>query len=68
MRKDWEVGEYFIYKRDSRLELGKIKSIAHDGVFAYYHSGETAAKTPFYLMHKIQNQHFILDTELGGRE
>lgn len=59
-------GEYIIYKNGDRYEIGKIKRIVRDGAFVWYHSGDTAAKTPFDCMHKLENAYCIGETSLGG--
>lgn len=64
--KDFNEGEYIIYQNGYRYEIGKIKRIVDDGAFVWYHDGETAAKTPFYRMHKIANEYVIGETSLGG--
>jgi hypothetical protein len=64
--KDFYEGEYIIYQNGDRYEIGKIKRIVDDGAFVWYHSGETAAKTPFDRMHKIINEYVIGETSLGG--
>jgi len=64
--KDFNEGEYIIYQNGDRYEIGKIKRIVDDGAFVWYHSGETAAKTPFERMHKIVNEYVIGETSLGG--
>lgn len=59
-------GEYIIYVNGDRYEIGRIKSLRSDGAFVAYHEGETGAKTPYDCMHRIQNEHTIKDTTLGG--
>jgi len=59
-------GEYVIYHIGSHYELGRIKSLHHDGAFVAYHAGETGAKTPYDLMHKLVNEFVIEKTMLGG--
>ena len=62
----WKRGDYFIYPRpDGSCELGKVKSIHSDGVFALYHEGQTAAKTPFDRMLPITNDFMIKVTTHG---
>lgn len=65
---DFKVGEYVIYHNESThvYELGRIKSLRGDGAFVAYHSGETGAKTPYDLMHKLVNGYLIKETLLGG--
>ena len=66
--EEYKVGEYVIYHNEStnHYELGRIKSLCHDGAFVAYHSGETGAKTPYDLMHKLVNAFVIKSTLLGG--
>lgn len=63
---NFKVGEYIIYQNGDRYELGRIKRIVSDGAFVYYSEGDTVAKTPFSLMHKIANEYVIGETSLGG--
>lgn len=63
---EFEVGEYIIYVNGDRYELGRIKSLREDGAFVAYHEGETGAKTPYDLMHKLTNGYTIKETTLGG--
>ena len=62
----FKAGEYIIYRNGDRYEIGKIKRVTEDGAFVYYSEGDTAAKTPFSLMHKIANEYVIGETSLGG--
>lgn len=64
--KKFEPGEYIIYQNGSRFELGRIKRLTDGGAFVWYSCGDTAAKTPFDCMHKIQNAYVINGTSLGG--
>lgn len=66
MAHDFKEGEYIIYVNGDRYEIGKIKRIVLDGAFVWYHSGDTAAKTPFDCMHKLMNEYVIDKTSLGG--
>lgn len=66
MAHDFKEGEYIIYVNGDRYEIGKIKRIVQDGAFVWYHSGDTAAKTPFDCMHKLENEYVIDKTSLGG--
>ena len=65
---EFKEGEYIIYHNEStnHYELGRIKSLHKDGAFVAYHSGETGAKTPYDLMHKLVNAFVIEKTSLGG--
>ena len=63
---EFQEGEYIIYVNGDRYEIGKIKRIVQDGAFVWYHSGDTAAKTPFDCMHKLENAYRIGETSLGG--
>lgn len=62
----FKVGEYIIYVNGDRYELGIIKRLTEDGAFICYHEGETAAKTPYDLIHKLINGFTIKDTIIGG--
>lgn len=64
--QDFKEGQLIIYHNGDRYEIGKIKRIVDNGAFVYYSSGETAAKTPFDLMHPLANAHCISETSLGG--
>ena len=68
MKNNFKPGEYIIYINGDSIEIGRIKRITEDGAFVWYHSGETAAKTPFDCMHKLVNRYVIEKTELGGEE
>lgn len=63
---EFQEGEYIIYVNGDRYEIGKIKRIVRDGAFVWYSSGDTAAKTPFDCMHKLENEYVICETSLGG--
>lgn len=63
---NFEVGEYIIYVNGDTYEIGRIKSLCENGAFVAYHEGETGAKTPYDLMHKIVNEYTIKETTLGG--
>lgn len=62
----YHEGELIIYENGDRFGIGKIKRVTSDGAFVWYHSGDTASKTPFSCMHKITNAYCIVDTLLGG--
>lgn len=64
--KDFKENELIIYQNGDRFEIGRIKRIVEDGAFVYYHSGDTASKTPFDCMHKLINDCCIIETNLGG--
>lgn len=64
----FKEGELIIYQNGERFEIGKIKRITENGAFVYYHSGDTASKTPFDCMHKLENGYCIISTILGGGE
>lgn len=64
--KGFRVGEYIIYVNGDRYELGRIKSLTPTGAFVAYHDGETGAKTPYDVMHKLVNSFTIKETTLGG--
>lgn len=64
MPERYEVGEYIIYQNGEKYEIGRITKLQDDGAFVCYHEGETAAKTPYECMHKLENQYVM--TLLGG--
>lgn len=61
----FEPGELIIYQCGDRFQIGKVKRIVEDGAFVYYSDGDTASKTPFENMHKIDNWYTIKETSLG---
>lgn len=60
----FEKGTYIVYVNGDRYEIGRVVSTHADGAFVCYHEGETAAKTPYECMHRLENQYVI--TSLGG--
>lgn len=67
MNNNFKEDELIIYQNGDRFEIGKIKRVVEGGAFVYYHSGDTAAKTPFDCMHKLENACCIPFTTLGGK-
>jgi hypothetical protein len=65
MKNNFKENELIIYQNGDCFEIGKIKRLTDDGAFVYYHSGDTAAKTPFSCMHKLSNAYCITETNLG---
>lgn len=65
---EYKAGEFIIYQNGERFQLGKIKRVTDDGAFVYYSEGDTAAKTPFHCMRKIENAHVIKSSSLGGEK
>ena len=63
---EFKEGQLIVYRNGDTYEIGKIKRVVSDGAFVYYSSGETAAKTPFDLMHPLVNAYVIGETSLGG--
>lgn len=66
MMDDFHEGEYIIYANGDTFQIGKIKRIVSDGAFVWYHGGDTASKTPFHLIHKLENAYVVEGTSLGG--
>ena len=66
VRPSFVEGEYVLYKNGDSFFVGKIKRIVDDGAFVFYHSGDTASKTPFDKLRKIDNSYVIASTLLGG--
>lgn len=53
---EFKPGEVIIYQNGDSYELGIVKRVCEDGdCFVYYHTGDTAARTPKENMHKIIN-------------
>ena len=55
-----------IYKKGSSFEIGRIKRLTDTGAFVYYSRGETAAKTPYDHLFKLDNAGCIDGMQLGG--
>ena len=55
--QDFAPGDLVVYSRDGgdHFELGVIKRVVDDGAFVWYHTGDTAAKTPWRCLHKVEN-------------
>ena len=66
LKEKFKENELIIYKNGDRFEIGKINRLTEDGAFVWYHSGETAAKTPYHCMHKLINSYCVTKTILGG--
>ena len=64
---DFHEGDYIVYVNGSTYHICQIKRVVDNGAFVWYSSGETASKTPFNLMHKIENDYVIGETSLGGK-
>lgn len=62
---DFKEGELIVYVKGTTAQIGEIKRICDDGAFVYYHEGDTASKTPFENMHKLQNAYCIKQTSLA---
>ena len=62
----FKEGQLIVYRNGDTYEIGKIKRVVSNGAFVYYSSGDTAAKTPFDLMHPLVNAYVIGETSLGG--
>lgn len=63
---EYREGELIVYQNGDRFEIGKIKRLTDTGAFVWYSSGDTAAKTPYEVMHKLTNAYTIEETTLGG--
>ena len=48
-----------------KVEIGKIKKLCDDGAFVWYHTGDTAAKTNYDDLYKLDNAYAIYN--LGGQ-
>ena len=70
LEKEFKPGEIvaFVGRNPSKeiysVEIGKIKKLCKDGAFVYYHTGDTAAKTNYSDLYKINNLYAL--NNLGG--
>ena len=57
---EYANGELFVYVNGDRWELGMVKrpNDDGDGYFCWYSTGDTAANTPTWCMHKLANHGF----------
>ena len=64
---DYYPGEAFVYVNDESWEVGVVKS-RRDAYtyFCWYSSGDTAAATPVFNMHKLVNGTFPPFNHVGG--
>lgn len=62
---NFKENEIVLCKKGGSFEVGKIKVLNDDGAFVWYHSGDTAAYTPYESMHKITNAACLTDAKLG---
>ena len=63
---DFHEGELIVYQCGEHFEIGRIKRLTPEGAFIWYHSGDSASRTPYVRMHKLENAHVIESTTLGG--
>lgn len=64
--EDFHEGDLVVYQTGDSFEIGKIKSLRDDGAFVFYHTGDTAAKTPYDHLHVLKNAYAVGQTLLGG--
>jgi hypothetical protein len=57
--EDFKENEMVLYQNGDSFEVGKIKRLCNDGAFVWYNSGDTAAKTPYENLHKLQNAYCL---------
>lgn len=68
----FKIGELVIYigkdfkNNIYKVEIGKIKKLCTDGAFVCYHTGETASKTNYNDLYKLNNSYVIQKENLGG--
>lgn len=62
---DFREGELIVYVKGTTAQIGEIKRLCDDGAFVYYHEGDTASKTPFDCMLKLDNAYCIKQTSLA---
>ena len=61
----FKENEIVIYKKGSSFEIGRIKRLTDTGAFVYYSRGDTAAKTPYDHLFKLDNAGCIDGMQLG---
>lgn len=66
---DLKPGDHILYQNGSRVELGRVKRVDFEACVAYvwYSEGETAARTPFASLIRLQNANVVRNTGLGGQ-
>jgi hypothetical protein len=64
-KMNFKENEIVICQMGDSFEIGKIKRLCDDGAFVWYHSGDTAAKTPYENIHKIKNAAYLTDVILA---
>lgn len=62
---DFKEGELIVYVKGTTAQIGEIKRLCSDGAFVWYHEGDTASKTPFDCMLKLDNAYCIKQTSLA---
>jgi len=51
-------GEVVLYQNEDCFELGVVKRVCDNGdCFVWYHTGDTAARTPSCYLHKLINSY-----------
>lgn len=63
--QDFKEGELIVYQNGDTFQIGEIKRLCSDGAFVWYHKGDTASKTSFENMHKLQNAFCITKTSFA---
>ena len=59
-------GEVVLYQNGNSFELGVVKRVCDNGdCFVWYHTGDTAARTPSCHLHKIINSYAFAITRLS---
>jgi hypothetical protein len=56
---EFQEGELVIAVCGDRYEVGKIKRLTDGAAFVWYHTGDTAAKTPLGMLHHISNSYVV---------
>lgn len=59
-------GEVVLYQNGDCFELGVVKRVCDNGdCFVWYHTGDTAARTPSCYLHKLTNSYAFAITRLS---
>lgn len=67
MKNKFSIGEHVVCTIGSTYVIGRIKHIDDNGAQVCLHEGESSSEITYDHIHKLYNQHVIIDTMLGGR-
>lgn len=61
-----EPNDIIVYNNGYEVKIGKVKRVAPNGAFVWYHSGDTAALTSFEHISPVQNAYNLSLASLGN--